>query len=132
MFLRKVAVVGAAATMNLAACGGGGSASPPGGGTACPVGVAWNNYDQERWKQADETAIQTAAQEARVKYIKTDGRDSPEHEIIDIDTLTNQGAKALNTLAKDADAIKPAVAKAESQNIPVIAYDRLIEDPKAF
>ena len=35
-------------------------------------------------------------------------------------------------LAQDGTAIKPAVASAISQGIPVIAYDRLIEDPKAL
>ncbi|MEZ0239866.1 MAG: substrate-binding domain-containing protein, partial [Chloroflexota bacterium] len=35
-------------------------------------------------------------------------------------------------LAKDAEAIKPAIEKAKTANIPVIAYDRLIEDPYTF
>jgi D-xylose transport system substrate-binding protein len=132
MFLRRVAVLAAAGAMVLAACGSGSSASPSGGGTACTVGVSWNNYDQERWKKADEPAIKTAVEAAGGTYIKTDARDSSEQQLSDIDTLINQGAKALIILAKDADAIKPAVAKAESQGIPVIGYDRLIEDPKAF
>ncbi len=35
-------------------------------------------------------------------------------------------------LAQDGTAIKPVVASAISQGIPVIAYDRLIEDPKVL
>ena len=35
-------------------------------------------------------------------------------------------------LAWDADAVLPAVQKAEAQGIPVLAYDRLIQDPKVF
>jgi D-xylose transport system substrate-binding protein len=35
-------------------------------------------------------------------------------------------------LAQDGTAIKPAVAKAIAANVPVISYDRLIEDPKAL
>ena len=35
-------------------------------------------------------------------------------------------------LAQDGTAIKPAVTKALAANVPVIAYDRLIEDPGAF
>ena len=35
-------------------------------------------------------------------------------------------------LAQDGTAIKPAVAKAISEGVAVIAYDRLIEDPKAL
>jgi len=131
MALRKVAVLVAAAAIVLAACGSG-SSTAPSGGTACTVGVSWNNYDQERWKKADEPAIKKAVEDAGGTYIKTDARDSSEQQISDIDTLINQGAKALIILAKDAEAIKPAVAKAESEGIPVIGYDRLIEDPKAF
>ncbi len=35
-------------------------------------------------------------------------------------------------LAQDGTAIKPAVASATSNGVPVIAYDRLIEDPSAL
>jgi D-xylose transport system substrate-binding protein len=35
-------------------------------------------------------------------------------------------------LAYDADAISPAISKAKAEGIPVVGYDRLIEDPYAF
>ncbi len=38
----------------------------------------------------------------------------------------------LIVLAQDTDAIQPAVQKAVDEGIPVIGYDRLIENPKAF
>jgi D-xylose transport system substrate-binding protein len=131
MILRKVAALVAAAAMVLAACGTTGTAAPT-GGAGCIVGVSWNNYDQERWKKADEPAIKKAIADAGGTYIKTDARDSSETQLTDIDSLMNQGAKALIVLAKDADAIKSAVTKANDENIPVISYDRLIEDEKAF
>ena len=31
-----------------------------GRGHRCKVGVSWNNYSQERWKKADEPAMQKA------------------------------------------------------------------------
>ena len=134
MIIRKLAVLTAAAAMVFAACSSTGGSPAASGGTAkgCTVGVSWNNYDQERWKKADEPAIKAAIEKAGGKYIKADARDVSEQQITDIDTLINQGAKALIILAKDADAIKPAVKKAEDAGIPVIAYDRLIEDPNAF
>lgn len=142
MPFRRLAVVTAAAAMILAACSNGpgasagasagGSAGGSAAGTACTVGVSWNDYDQERWKKADEPAIKAAIEAAGGSYIKTDARDSSEQQITDIDTLINQGAGALIVLAKDADAIKPAVTKALDQSIPVIAYDRLIEDAGTF
>ena len=133
MIVRKLAVLTAAAAMVFAACSNTGGASPSGGtAKGCTVGVSWNNYDQERWKKADEPAIKKAVEAAGGTYIKADARDNSEQQITDIDTLINQGAKALIVLAKDAEAIKPAIKKAEDAGIPVIAYDRLIEDPKAF
>ena len=134
MFLRRMAAITAVAAVVLAACTSTGSGSPAasGGGAGCVVGVSWNDYDQERWKKADEPAITDAVEAAGGSYIKTDARDSSEQQITDIDSLINQGAGALIILAKDADAIKPAVTKALDEGIPVIAYDRLIEDSGTF
>ena len=35
-------------------------------------------------------------------------------------------------LAQDSEAVLPAITKAKADGIPVISYDRLIEDPWAF
>lgn len=108
---------------------------PGGGQTAaagCVVGVSWNNYQQERWKKADEPNIQKAIADGGGSYIRADARDNSEQQITDIDTLINQGAKVLIVLAKDAEAIRPAIDKAKTAGIPVIGYDRLIEDPAVF
>ena len=43
-----------------------------------------------------------------------------------------EGANALIILAQDSSAIGPAVQKAVDEGIPVIAYDRLIENKDAF
>ncbi len=140
MINRRVAALVGAAAILFAACSGSGSspaASAGAGGSAaagtgCKVGVSWNNYSQERWKKADEPAMQKAIAAAGGTYIRTDANDKAEQQLTDIDSLINQGAKALIVLAKDADAIKPAIAKATAAGIPVIAYDRLIEDPNTF
>lgn len=135
MLLRRMAALTAMAAVILAACTSsspGASAGGSGAGAACTVGVSWNDYDQERWKKADEPAIKAAVEAAGGTYIKTDARDSSEQQITDIATLINQGATALIVLAKDADAIKPAITSALDEGIPVIAYDRLIEDPGTF
>lgn len=141
MALRRMAALTAAAAVMLAACSSSSSGSPAASTAAsaaasatagCVVGVSWNDYDQERWKKADEPAIKGAIEAAGGSYIKTDARDSSEQQITDIDSLINQGAGALIILAKDADAIKPAVTKALDEGIPVIAYDRLIEDAGTF
>jgi ABC-type xylose transport system, periplasmic component len=62
-------------------------------------------------------------------YIRADANLSSEQQLTDVDNLISQGATVLVLLAQDQNAILPALAKAKLQGIPVIAYDRLIEDP---
>jgi D-xylose transport system substrate-binding protein len=136
MIIRRLAVIAAGAMMVLSACSSTPSAAPGGSGavaaTGCKVGVSWNNYSQERWKKADEPAMQKAIADAGGTYIRADANDKAEQQLNDIDSLITQGAKALIILAKDSQAILPAIAKAKTAGIPVIAYDRLIEDDSTF
>jgi D-xylose transport system substrate-binding protein len=95
------------------------------------VGVSWSNFQEERWK-TDEKAIKEQLAKAGAAYASADAGGSPEKQLADIDGLIAKGAKALIVLAMDKDAILPAVAKAKARNIPIIAYDRLIEAPGVF
>ena len=95
------------------------------------VGVSWNNFQEERWK-TDEAAIKGVLDAAGAKYISTDAQSSATKQLSDVENLISQGANALIVLAQDTDAIQPAVQKALDEGIPVIGYDRLIENPKAF
>jgi D-xylose transport system substrate-binding protein len=96
------------------------------------VGVSWNNYNEPRWANADEPAIQAALEAAGATYISSDAGSSAEQQLADVENLIAQGAQALIILAQDGTAILPAVESAIDQGIPVIAYDRLIEDPDAL
>jgi D-xylose transport system substrate-binding protein len=96
------------------------------------VGVSWNNYNEERWAKWDEPAIQAALDAAGATYISTDAGSSEEQQLTDVEQLITQGADVLIILAQNGTAIKPAVTSALEQGIPVIAYDRLIEDPGAL
>ncbi len=98
----------------------------------CTVGVSWNNYQEERWAKWDEPAIKAALDKAGCKYISNDAKSSTDTQASNVDALINQGATALIILAQDGTAIKPAVKKALDAGVPVVAYDRLIEDPGAF
>ncbi|MBC7993998.1 MAG: D-xylose ABC transporter substrate-binding protein [Rhizobacter sp.] len=95
------------------------------------VGVSWSNFQEERWK-TDEAAIKGQLAKAGGSYVSADAGGSPEKQLADIDGLIAKGAKALIILAMDKDAIVPALAKAKAKNIPVVAYDRLIEAPGVF
>jgi D-xylose transport system substrate-binding protein len=95
------------------------------------VGVSWSNFQEERWK-TDEKAIKDQLAKLGGNYVSADAGGSPEKQLGDIDSLIAKGAKALIILAMDKDAIIPALAKAKAKNIPVVAYDRLIEAPGVF
>jgi D-xylose transport system substrate-binding protein len=124
----------------LAACsnddnGGGGSTGATGGasgGGNVTVGVSWNNYNEERWAKWDEPAIQEALQACGADYISSDAGSSAEQQLADVENLISQGANSLIILAQDGEAILPAVQSALDQGIPVVAYDRLIENPGAL
>jgi D-xylose transport system substrate-binding protein len=95
------------------------------------VGVSWSNFQEERWT-TDEKAIKDQLAKLGGSYVSADAAASPEKQLADIDGLINKGAKVLLVLAMDKDAIAPALAKAKSRGVPVIAYDRLIESPEVF
>jgi D-xylose transport system substrate-binding protein len=95
----------------------------------CTVGVSWNNFQQPRWAAHDKPGIQKTVEAGGGKYIDADANLSNEQQLTDVDTLISKGANVLILLAQDNKAILPALKKASDAGIPVIAYDRLIEDP---
>ena len=156
---RYAAVAAAAVGLILAACGsssnnssdttaGGGAATTAGrrsrdhgrrrqrrparAAGGCTVGVSWNNYQEERWAKFDEPAIKAAVEAGGGKYISNDAKSSAETQASNVENLISQGANVLIILAQDGTAIKPSVANAIQNGVPVIGYDRLIEDPGAL
>ena len=99
---------------------------------ACTVGVSWNNYQEERWAKWDEPALKAAIEAGGGTYISNDAASSSERQASNVENLISQGANVVIVLAQDGTAIKPAVADAIANGVPVIAYDRLIEDPQAL
>jgi D-xylose transport system substrate-binding protein len=134
MRIRRLAAVVGTAAIVMAGCSSPGASPAGSGGTAsgCVVGVSWNNYQQPRWAKADEPAIKAAIEAGGGTYERTDAQDKEDQQLADIDTLIAKGAKVLIVLAKDNKAILPAIEKAKAANIPVIGYDRLIEDESVF
>jgi D-xylose transport system substrate-binding protein len=145
MFNRRFAATLGVLALVLAACAGDSgssesAASEPAGSEPaasaatgdCIVGVSWNNYQEERWAKWDEPAIKAALQPAGAEYISNDAKSSAETQATNVTNLISQGVKVLIILAQDGTAIKSSVAAATGAGIPVIAYDRLIEDPKVL
>jgi len=100
-------------------------------GHGMTVGVSWSNFQEERWK-TDEAAIKGALEAAGAKYISADAQSSSAKQLSDVESLIAQGVDALIILAQDSAAIGPAVDAAAAEGIPVVGYDRLIEDSRAF
>jgi D-xylose transport system substrate-binding protein len=134
-----VAAIGATALFVVAACSSSATPAPSAstapvesaaaGGGDCVVGVSWNNFQQPRWAATDKPNIQKTVEAGGGTYIDADANLSNEQQLTDVDTLISKGAKVLVLLAQDNKAILPALQKAKDAGIPVIAYDRLIEDP---
>jgi D-xylose transport system substrate-binding protein len=133
------------AVLILAACSSGGGATtapstgasapasaastePSASAAACTVAVSWNNYQQPRWAKNDQPNIKKTVEDGGGTYIDADANLSNEQQLTDIDTLISKGANVLILLAQDTKAVLPGLQKAKDAGIPVIAYDRLIED----
>jgi D-xylose transport system substrate-binding protein len=147
MSIRRMTALTLGAVLVLAACssGGGATTAPSTGAsapasaastepsasaaTACTVAVSWNNYQQPRWAKNDQPNIKKTVEDGGGTYIDADANLSNEQQLTDIDTLISKGANVLILLAQDTKAVLPGLQKAKDAGIPVIAYDRLIEDP---
>ena len=96
--------------------------------SACP-GTTTRKSAGRKW---DEPALKAAIEAGGGTYISNDAKSSTETQASNLENLISQGADVLVVLAQDGIAVKPAVAAAIAQGVPVIAYDRLIEDPNAL
>ncbi|MCO4809381.1 MAG: substrate-binding domain-containing protein, partial [Planktomarina temperata] len=95
------------------------------------IGVSWASFQEERWK-IDEAAMVAAIEAAGNTYVSADAESSSAKQLTDIEALITQGVDALVINAWDKDAIAPAIEAAANEGIPVIGYDRLIEDDRTF
>jgi len=95
------------------------------------IGVSWGSFQEERWK-IDEAALKAALEAQGNEYVSADAESSSAKQLTDIEALIAQGVDALIINAWDKDAILPAIDKAAAEGIPVLGYDRLIEDNRTF
>ncbi len=95
-------------------------------GAGPTVGVSWGNFQEERWK-TDEAALRGALEAAGARYLSADAGSRAEKQLADVESLLARGADVLVIVAHDRDAILPAVHRARAEGVPVVAYDRLIE-----
>jgi D-xylose transport system substrate-binding protein len=144
---RRIAAALGTLALVLAACtGDNGSSSEPDASEAaesqaaasagadgdCLVGVSWNNYQEERWALRDEPAIQAALEAGGADYTSADAGSSEETQASDVETMLADGVDVLIILAQNTETILPSVQAAIDEGVPVIGYDRLIEDDEAL
>ena len=98
----------------------------------CDVGVSWNNFEQPRWAATDRPNMQATIEAGGGTFTDFDASLDSAQQQTDVETLINGGADVLVLLAQNQDAALAAIEIAQNSDVPIIAYDRLIEDPSVL
>lgn len=94
------------------------------------VGVAMPTQSSERWiKDGDnmKSQLEALGYDVELQYAE----DDVQAQVSQIENLIANGADALVIAAVDSSALVNVLAQAKQNNIPVIAYDRLLMDTDA-
>jgi len=131
----KVLVVALAVVLlfSLSACGGGsgngGSTTDNNGGgnqPAAKIGISMPTKSLQRWNQDGDNmkqAFEAAGYEVDLQY---GGENEVQTQISQIENMISGGCNVLVIAAIDGESMTEVLATAQENNIPVIAYDRLI------
>lgn len=143
MSLRKTAAILSIAAMAFAACGPSGATTKPAtagpatgapatAAAGCKVGVAWATFQEERYGLRDEPGLKGAVEAGGGTYVGNDAKLSPETQASNVAALLAADVNVIVINAQDPVAILPSVQAAIDAGIPVIAYDRELENAKAL
>ncbi len=117
----------------VAGCGGSDSAgSGSGSGSKAPsngkkVGVAMPTQSSQRWIQDGanmKQKLEALGYTVDLQYAE----DDVQAQVSQIENMITNGANCLVVASIDSSALVNVLAQAKAQNIPVIAYDRLLMD----
>ena len=112
----------------LAACGGDDdSAAARAAATPGTIGVAMPTKSSERWI-ADGNNIKEQLEDAGYEVDLQYAEDDIPTQVSQVENMVTKGVDVLVIAAIDGTALGEVLETAESQDIPVIAYDRLIRD----
>ncbi len=121
-------LAGGAMILSLAACSSGGdSGSGDGGGEGGLVGVAMPTKSSERWI-ADGDNVKSQLEEAGYEVDLQYAEDDIPTQVSQLENMITKGAKALIIASIDGTTLTSVLEEAAANDIPVIAYDRLIRD----
>ena len=133
--IRRAAAITATLAVVLAACssdGGEGSPSGAAAGGDCHVGVAWATFQEERYGLRDKPAIEAALEAGGATLTDNDAANSEETQASNVEALLDAGIDVLIMNSVNPETILPSVQSALDQGIPVIAYDRELENENAL
>jgi len=125
----------AALTLGLSACGGGGGSTRGGGDTsAAPgsnagalIGVAMPTKTSERWID-DGNNVKSKLESMGYKVDLQYANDKVPDQQQQIESMLNNGAKALIVASIDGTALTTQLKDAGDDGVKIIAYDRLINN----
>ena len=130
--LKKLVAAALAGVMMIAAagCGGGansGSSGSAGNSGGKRVGVAMPTQSSQRWIQDGanmKEKLEALGYQVDLQYAE----DDVQAQVSQIENMITNGANCLVVASIDSSALVNALAQAKANNIPVIAYDRLLMD----
>lgn len=126
-------IAAGALALGLAACApaeDGGGAAGGDGGEGGLVGVAMPTKSSERWIQ-DGEAVKAQLEEAGFEVDLQYAEDDIPTQVSQIENMITKGAVALIVASIDGTTLTNVLEDAASQDIAVIAYDRLLRDTEA-
>lgn len=120
-----------ALVLSMAACGG---SEPTSGGdeeAAAMIGVSMPTKSLQRWNQDGEN-MKAMLEDAGYKVdLQYGGDNDIPTQVSQIENMITEGCKVLVIAAIDGSSLTEVLKQAKEQNIPVIAYDRLIMNSDA-
>ncbi|WP_138419512.1 D-xylose ABC transporter substrate-binding protein [Aquibacillus sediminis] len=92
------------------------------------IGLSVADLSLERWQHDRDIFIEKAEELGADEILvqSADGKD--EKQLSQIQTMLSQGIDVLVIIANNSDALSPVVNQAKEEDIPVVAYDRLINN----
>jgi putative multiple sugar transport system substrate-binding protein len=126
-----ITIVAGGLALSLAACGGDDDSAASGGdGGKGTIGVAMPTKSSERWI-ADGNNIKEQLEAEGYDVDLQYAEDDIPTQVSQVENMITKGVDTLVIAAIDGTALGEVLETAESQDIDIIAYDRLIRDSEA-
>jgi ribose transport system substrate-binding protein len=127
-----VAVMASALALGVVACGedegGGGSAGGGGGGDEPYIAIVSKGFQHQFWQAVKQGAEEEAkAQGARITFEGPPTEQDIEQQVTMLTNALTKSPDAIGFAALDSKASAPLMDQAQSQDIPVIAFDSGVE-----